>query len=345
MNTTDNPNDSTRIQQNRADAKAAFSQMEPDRVEQRPARATSTATYSDDRSPDEIEHDIQRTRSQMDETLTALQRKLSPDRITDGVIDYIRHGGASEFVDNFSESVKRNPVPVALVGIGLAWLMMSGREGRYAPQNARVHSGSGGAQLGEKLSGAASRVAGAASSARDSLSGAAQRVTGAASGAAHRVSGAASGAAQRVSGAASASRQRLSSGRGRMSSAGSQMRERGAQVRGRASEFSGQAREQAGRAYESMREQPLLMGALGIAIGAAIGAMLPPTRREDELMGEARDRVASRTREQVTEQLDKGKKIAQRAGEAASEAAKDEAKRQTGSEGSSSAGARPSSRM
>lgn len=300
--------------------------------------SVDASTEPHGRSAEEIQDDIRRTRSQMDDTLTELQRKLSPDRITDEVFSYLRGGGGAEFMHNFNEAVKRNPVPAAMMGIGMAWLMMSGREGRYSPHNAPYRSSGEGMHLGEKLGGAASRVAeaasSAASSARDSLSSAA-----------HRVSSAAASGRERLSGAASAGRVRMHSGRERMSSAGSQMRERGAYARGRASEYSEAARHQAYRAYDTMREQPLLFGALGIAIGAAIGAMLPPTRREDEWMGEARDRMVDRTRHEMNEQLDRGKKVAQAAGKAATEAAQEEARRQSGSDGSGrsdTAGGRPS---
>ena len=38
-----------------------------------------------------------------------------------------------------------------------------------------------------------------------------------------------------------------------------------------------------------MREQPLIVGAVGLTIGAIIGASLPRSRKEDEVMGEASD--------------------------------------------------------
>ena len=48
--------------------------------------------------------------------------------------------------------------------------------------------------------------------------------------------------------------------------------------------------------YDSMmRDYPLALGAVGLAIGAVVAAALPRTRREDELMGEQRDRLARAT--------------------------------------------------
>lgn len=58
------------------------------------------------------------------------------------------------------------------------------------------------------------------------------------------------------------------------------------------------ARRQAQRAREGfgymVEEQPLALGAIGIALGALIGATLPPTRREDELLGTTSDHMKQR---------------------------------------------------
>jgi hypothetical protein len=86
-----------------------------------------------------------------------------------------------------------------------------------------------------------------------------------------------------------------------------------------------QARQQGGRTKETFSylrdEQPLVLGALGFALGAALGAGLPPTQREDELMGEARDQVVHRAQELGEEQLDRAKHVAAAASGAALEQA------------------------
>src|SRR5690606_6923458 len=60
----------------------------------------------------------------------------------------------------------------------------------------------------------------------------------------------------------------------------------------------GRMREGFGRMLE---EQPLLVGAIGIAIGAALGAILPRTESEDRLLGETRDSAARQLKERATE--------------------------------------------
>lgn len=80
---------------------------------------------NDSRSPDEIEAEIHRTRQHMNDTLHELEKKLSPKQIMDTAYDRVRNGGANEFLTTFGKTVKQNPVPFLLTGVGLGWLMMS----------------------------------------------------------------------------------------------------------------------------------------------------------------------------------------------------------------------------
>jgi Protein of unknown function (DUF3618) len=104
---------------------------------------------------------------------------------------------------------------------------------------------------------------------------------------------------------------------------------RGAQAR--AGEYGRRAR---WGFFNVLEEQPLVLGALGLAVGAAIGAALPKTEIEDEWMGDTRDELKERARQMTREQLER----ARAAGRAAYEAAIEEADRQGWSaEGATSA--------
>lgn len=80
---------------------------------------------SDSRTPDQIERDIEQERARLNRTVDELQDRISPERIfrevTRGLTDHGQDIGQA-----LTQSVKRNPVALALTGIGLAWLM-SGR--------------------------------------------------------------------------------------------------------------------------------------------------------------------------------------------------------------------------
>ncbi len=78
------------------------------------------------KSPDEIEQDIIATRAHIDRTLDVLTARLSPSGLLDQAVRTARETGG-EFTLNFGRTVRDNPIPTTLLGIGLGWLMLSGR--------------------------------------------------------------------------------------------------------------------------------------------------------------------------------------------------------------------------
>ncbi|HEX8949936.1 MAG TPA: DUF3618 domain-containing protein [Dissulfurispiraceae bacterium] len=97
------------------------------------------------RDPDELKAEIERTRAEMSETVDAIQDKLSPEHIRGQVKHKVREatiGRAREMANrtgdrardigsNIVETVRRNPVPAAMVGLGLGWLIVKGPNHRY----------------------------------------------------------------------------------------------------------------------------------------------------------------------------------------------------------------------
>jgi hypothetical protein len=88
-------------------------------------------------SSDEIKRDIDRTRYEMDETLDELSERLQPRHILDDILDMFRSdtGGAGtarvvaqRTGRNLVHQIQENPVPLALIGAGIAWMMVSGRK-------------------------------------------------------------------------------------------------------------------------------------------------------------------------------------------------------------------------
>lgn len=213
--------------------------------------------HNGERRPEEIQAQIARTRGDMDATLNAIEQRLTPGQMVDQGIDYLRNSGANEFVSNLGGSVKNNPLPVALVGIGIAWLMATGNR---KPPYAYTQSESSGPGMMQ-------RASEGMSSARDSLS------------------------------------QTTRSAKERVGQLGQTARERMERVRSQA--------QRARSGYDTMvREQPLALGAIGLAIGACLAAVAPRTRQEDELMGEASDRLAEQAKAIGKEQLDRAKDAA-----------------------------------
>ena len=82
---------------------------------------------------DEIEVtriEIERTRADMTETVDAIQERLNPQNLKEQAKDKVREatvGKAQEAGSGIVDTVKANPLPAALTGIGLGWLFISAR--------------------------------------------------------------------------------------------------------------------------------------------------------------------------------------------------------------------------
>lgn len=81
--------------------------------------------------PARLERDIDRTRASLGRTVDALEKRLSPGELLDQALGLAReHGG--QFATNLGRSVRNNPMPVILTGVGVAWMMASSNEPRAA---------------------------------------------------------------------------------------------------------------------------------------------------------------------------------------------------------------------
>jgi hypothetical protein len=107
----------------------------------------SSRDASDDASDktDAIREDIEGTRASMGSTIDAIQEKLSPQRLIDqakdtvsGAVHDATVGRVENMASNITETAKdtgsglmntirENPLPAALVGIGVGWLFLSAR--------------------------------------------------------------------------------------------------------------------------------------------------------------------------------------------------------------------------
>lgn len=194
-------------------------------------------------NPDAIQADIHRTRERLDETIEAVKDRLSPGELFNQVTNYFRHNGGSmnvgskagDWLSGLARTIKDNPIPVALIGIGLIGLIKDDKHDtrsldreRQPDQPANEGEPSGAEAASEKVQ-----------------------------------------------------------------------------------ELATEARESLERGYQKVRQRleddPIVLGALGIALGAALGAGLPRTRFEDEKLGEKRDELASKAKH-VAEQVREGAK-------------------------------------
>jgi Protein of unknown function (DUF3618) len=74
-----------------------------------------------------------------------------------------------------------------------------------------------------------------------------------------------------------------------------------------------------------IQENPIISGAIAVGLGAALALMIPSSRRERRLIGEASDEVKSSVRQAVEEKVERAKDVVRTAAEAAADAARKEA--------------------
>jgi ElaB/YqjD/DUF883 family membrane-anchored ribosome-binding protein len=227
-----------------------------------------------EKSPEDIEREIEQTRSRLSRDIDELGNKLSPSNLKEEAKTAIKDA-AQGAVSNVGEQARRtssrlvevireNPLPVIAVGAGVTWLLtqrsrsdVSGdRMAKYAytgperRQGRHWQSGSGGTgRIGTSVSGVKESV-----------------------------SEAASDVAERAG----------------------ELKER---VGERIGEIGGQARWQTQRVKTNLEhaaeENPLALAIGATVVGLALGLLLPGTQREDEMMGSARDQLVDRAEETI----------------------------------------------
>ncbi len=254
---------------------------------------------------DEVEAnraEIERTRADMGETVGAIQNKLSPRNLKEQAKEQAKDT-AKGTGSTIMETIRENPMPAALTGIGLGWLFVSarrssssssgqearyrgGREYDYPPAYGRVppdydyppryeeRGGSSGPSAGQALEQAQGRVGETAGQAQD------------------------------------------------------RARQAASQAQSRVSQLGGQAQEQARRAgggfQRMLQENPLAVGALAVGVGAAVGLAVPQTSQEHEAMGEARDSLVESAQEKAQDAQQRARRVAEEAQSAAKEEAQNQ---------------------
>lgn len=282
------------------------------------------AYTSENPSSAEIEREIAEDRRRIENKLDAIQQRMSPGQLVDEVISYAKSSGGGEYAANLSAAVKNNPVPMALVGVGLAWLMagpktnvasyakpddhdyplatIQGDVRRSGPvtvdgENRYSHFTDSAGSRYKALTDATGRRAGHFMD----ESGKTFRGFADASGRQyHDLRDEAGKLFDEASGWISSTWQDLTRSAGRtgdtVSQAGRSAMDTGAQLND--------------AILKHFRDQPLVGGALAFAVGAAIGAALPHTKAEDETLGSASDEVKSMVSHQASETLDKAEQVA-----------------------------------
>lgn len=108
---------------------------------------------------EQLEREARRSRERLAVTLEQLRGRLTPGQVLDQTMDYMRDGPAAAFVRNLGREVRENPLPLVLIGIGIAWLMVaSNRSSRNAIASAAVAAEKGAEALSTAAEAAARKT-------------------------------------------------------------------------------------------------------------------------------------------------------------------------------------------
>jgi hypothetical protein len=207
-----------------------------------------------------------------------------------GILDTLKAAGAA-----VTGGIAGHPLPAALIGAGLAWMVVENRinagsragaddeDGILARARRRYH---------EASEEAAETVGSALEAAKESLAGGATAVRGGVAGAAGRAAGLAQQGAAAV---------------------GSKLKE-GASAVGEGARHGYRAsRKAVGNVWD---EHPLASGLAVLAAGITLGMLLPATRRELNVIGRQSNALARRAKEAGSNVAHRGRRIVSSVGNA-----------------------------
>jgi len=243
----------------------------------------------DDLDPETAEKvmQIEQTREEMHGTVEAIGDRLSPEAITQSAKETVREAtvgkvedmaqSASRVLDDAGltaleartgivETIRQNPIPAAMAGIGVAWLLthrapgyrtdrwQDSRKGGNGYSGYMDSAGRRADELGQKASDMGERVSDRVEQSVDAV------------------------------------------GR-RVDDLGDRMSDVPGEVGYRVHDLSEQAR-------SLIEDSPLAVGAVAVAVGTAIGAALPSTSAERRMLRPAADRAIGAAEEKATDALD-----------------------------------------
>lgn len=293
--------------------------------------------------PNAIRAEISDTRDRMSNTLDAIGERLNPQHVKEQVTEQVKDSigqvkdsireatigrvedMAHQAADRVNETkrgvvdaIRDNPIPAAMVGLGLGWMMLNSRSDsndvtqRYASADRSLRN--------RNMQGSGSGYA-ANSYGNSYASGSGSSLYGDSYGDSYGSRGqGSSGYGSEGTGMADTLREKASDIGGTVKGAAGDMTDT---VKGAAGDLADRAQDVAGSVAQGTRvgarkvedafyENPLLTGAVTLALGLAAGLAAPRTHPEVALMGDARDQFGDRMRQVAQDTKHKAEHVAER---------------------------------
>ena len=241
----------------------------------------------------EVAHEAEDTRAHLANTLEQLRTNLKPENVMEEVVSNARVG-ASAMADNLADVAKSYPVPAMLIAAGAALIMGVASKGM--------------GRMGTKAS-----VTGRASLMRDPMRfdppppRTPRRVTLTSGGAglASSVSSFRDGVKGYVSDQTSAVSGQVGLLKRQATDVYTSSSSKARDAMQNASKYIPYDRSEVkSKLSNLLEEQPLILGAIGLAVGAAIGAALPITQTEDNWMGSTAHSVRQAAQDAARQEVD-----------------------------------------
>lgn len=242
---------------------------------------------------DRIEADISESRHRLNDTLEALGNKLSPGQILDEALGLFqgKAGGiaksagsaAANFGGKLGRQIQENPIPTLLIATGIAWLALNRGGARHDAQE------EGYDERFQLLQDARARTLRNEGESDEAYQ---ERL--------HHAQAAALGLKQKAGEAMHGFKQRVSDTIHAIEHAGASAGRRMAQTFSSVKHYAGDRSRRLGQTAVGMKhsaehfyeDNPLVTGALAMAIGAIIGSAAPLSQAERSSLGGVADAVA-----------------------------------------------------
>lgn len=284
----------------------------------------------------DLQREINQDRERIGQRIDAIQERMSPGQLVDEAIAYAKGSGGAEYVSNLSQALKNNPLPVALMGVSLAWLMAKGSApatGSHTPQETPEHplyvargpvrrlgppAIENGARYSHFTDTSGQRLK-ALTDERGHRAGhfideAGKSYRGFADASGNLISHIVDETGAMLDAASGWAHEKWQQAKDATTGFGATTSGALGSVSARTASTAGSFRDQTDKLNQAIltqfRDQPLVGGALAFAVGAAIGAALPHTETEDTLLGDASDSTKDMAKAKAADAVEHGKEVA-----------------------------------